>query len=73
MHGTTLPRIPGRDFAGTVVKGPAELIGRQVWGTGGDIGFTKDSSHAQFILLPLAALYPKNPRTFQWKPPAPSP
>src|SRR5271170_6473314 len=50
MHGTTLPRIPGRDFAGIVVRGPDELIGREVWGTGGDIGFTKDGSHAQFIL-----------------------
>jgi NADPH:quinone reductase len=62
MHGTTLPRIPGRDFAGTVVRGPAEFVGREVWGTGGDIGFTKDGSHAQYILLPLAALTskPKN-------------
>src|SRR5580658_7675793 len=59
MHGTTLPRIPGRDFAGIVVRGPAETIGREVWGTGGDIGFTKDGSHAQYILLPLAALTPK--------------
>jgi NADPH2:quinone reductase len=59
MHGTTLPRIPGRDFAGGVVRGPAETIGREVWGTGGDIGFTRDGSHAQYILLPLAALTPK--------------
>jgi NADPH:quinone reductase len=59
MHGTTLPRIPGRDFAGVVVRGPAETIGREVWGTGGDIGFTRDGSHAQYILLPLAALTPK--------------
>ncbi len=59
MHGTTLPRIPGRDFAGVVVRGPAEAIGQEVWGTGGDIGFTRDGSHAQYILLPLAALTPK--------------
>jgi NADPH:quinone reductase-like Zn-dependent oxidoreductase len=59
MHGTTLPRIPGRDFAGTVVRGPADLIGREVWGTGGDIGFTRDGSHAQYILLPKTALTPK--------------
>jgi NADPH:quinone reductase len=59
MHGTTLPRIPGRDFAGVVVRGPAETIGREVWGTGGDIGFTRDGSHAQYIVLPLAALTPK--------------
>ncbi|HTV48554.1 MAG TPA: zinc-binding alcohol dehydrogenase family protein [Phycisphaerae bacterium] len=56
MHGTTLPRIPGRDFAGVVVKGPADMVGKEVFGTGGDIGFTRDGSHAQFILLPAAAL-----------------
>jgi NADPH:quinone reductase-like Zn-dependent oxidoreductase len=56
MHGTTLPRIPGRDFAGTVVKGTANLMGREVWGTGGDIGFTRDGSHAEYILLPRTAV-----------------
>lgn len=59
MHGTTLPRIPGRDFAGTVVRGPHDVLGLEVWGTGGDIGFTRDGSHAQYILLPLTALTPK--------------
>jgi NADPH2:quinone reductase len=59
MHGTTLPRIPGRDFAGVVIRGPANSVGREVWGTGGDIGFTRDGSHAQYILLPLAAITPK--------------
>jgi NADPH:quinone reductase-like Zn-dependent oxidoreductase len=59
MHGTTLPRIPGRDFAGVIVRGPAGSIGHQVWGTGGDTGFTRDGSHAQYILLPLAAAAPK--------------
>ena len=29
---TTLPRIPGRDFAGVVVEGPQALIGQEVWG-----------------------------------------
>ena len=61
MHGTTLPRIPGRDFAGVVVRGPADLVGKEVWGTGGDIGFTRDGSHAQYILLPTTALTPKPP------------
>jgi NADPH2:quinone reductase len=61
MHGTTLPRIPGRDFAGTVTRGATDWIGREVWGTGGDIGFTRDGSHAQFILLPSAAITPRPP------------
>lgn len=56
MSGTTLPRIPGRDFAGTVVSGPAHFAGRTVWGTGGDIGFTRDGSHAEFLLVPQDAL-----------------
>jgi len=59
MEGTTLPRIPGRDFAGIVVEGPADLRGVQVWGTGGDIGYTRDGSHAEFIVIPAAAVVPK--------------
>ena len=61
MHGTTLPRIPGRDFAGVVVKGSPDLLGKEVFGTGGDIGFTRDGSHAQFILLPREAVALKPP------------
>jgi NADPH2:quinone reductase len=59
MHGTTLPRIPGRDFAGVIIRGPAGTVGREVWGTGGEIGFTRDGSHAQYILLPIAGTTPK--------------
>lgn len=53
---TTPPRIPGRDFSGVVVEGPAEWRGAEVWGTGGDIGFTRDGTHAEFIRIPVAAL-----------------
>jgi NADPH:quinone reductase len=38
MKQTTLPRIPGRDYAGVVEAGPAKWIGAEVWGTGGDAG-----------------------------------
>jgi NADPH2:quinone reductase len=55
MHQTRLPRTPGRDFAGTVVAGSEEMIGKEVWGTGGDLGFTRDGSHADHLLLPTAA------------------
>ncbi len=61
MHGTTLPRIPGRDFAGIVTQGPPQLLRKEVFGTGGDIGFTRDGSHAQFLLLPANAVVPKPP------------
>ncbi|MFM0645891.1 zinc-binding alcohol dehydrogenase family protein [Paraburkholderia bryophila] len=59
---TVLPRTPGRDFSGVVVDGPEAWIGAEVWGTGGDIGFTRDGTHAEFIKIPLAALSRK-PKT----------
>lgn len=59
MHGTTLPRIPGRDFAGIITEGPSGYLGREIWGAGGDLGFTRDGSHAEYMLLPLSAVVPK--------------
>jgi NADPH:quinone reductase len=56
MKQTTLPRIPGRDFAGVVEAGPTEWIGAAVWGTGGDMGFTRDGTHAEMIAVPVASL-----------------
>jgi NADPH:quinone reductase len=56
MKKTILPRIPGRDFAGVVETGPATWIGAEVWGTGGDTGFTRDGSHAEFIAVPAGSL-----------------
>jgi NADPH2:quinone reductase len=56
MKQTTLPRIPGRDYAGVVEAGPAEWIGAEVWGTGGDVGFTRDGTHAEMIAVPVASL-----------------
>ena len=62
MEHTTVPRVPGRDYAGTVVAGPAEWIGAEVWGTGGEIGYAINGSHAELIAVPLASLRRK-PRT----------
>jgi NADPH2:quinone reductase len=62
MEGTVLPRIPGRDFAGVVISGPPEWQGVAVWGTGGDVGFTRDGSHAQLMTLPVDALVRKPER-----------
>jgi NADPH:quinone reductase-like Zn-dependent oxidoreductase len=59
MSQTTLPRVPGRDYSGVVVEGPAEWIGVPVWGTGGDLGFTRDGTHAEYIEVPLASLVRK--------------
>jgi NADPH:quinone reductase len=60
MEWTVLPRTPGRDFAGVVVSGPPECCGAAVWGTGGDVGFTRDGSHAELMSVPVEALV--------WKP-----
>jgi NADPH:quinone reductase-like Zn-dependent oxidoreductase len=56
---TTVPRVPGRDFAGIVAEGPAELLGREIWGTGKGLGFFRDGAHAEYIVLPAAAFAPK--------------
>jgi len=61
MHETTLPRTPGRDFAGVVTQGPAEWMGRRVFGTGGDLGFGRDGSHAEFVVVPPEAAVPVPP------------
>ena len=59
MSHTTLPRVPGRDFAGVVVEGADNLVGMEVWGTGGELGFTRNGTHAELISLPTAAVKPK--------------
>jgi NADPH:quinone reductase-like Zn-dependent oxidoreductase len=46
---TTIPRTPGRDYAGIIAEGPSSMIGQEVWGTGKENGFIQDGSHAAFI------------------------
>jgi NADPH2:quinone reductase len=45
------PRTPGRDWAGVVLEGPSELIGQEVFGTGGDLGITRDGTHATHLVV----------------------
>jgi len=56
MPQAVWPRTPGRDWAGTVVAGPGALLGREVFGSGGDLGITRDGSHASHLLLPAGAV-----------------
>jgi NADPH2:quinone reductase len=49
---TTVPRVPGRDFAGVVIEGPEAMVGREVWGTGKELGFVRDGSHAELLAVP---------------------
>ena len=37
----------------------SRTVGTEVWSTGGDIGFTRDGSHAEYIVLPKDAVRPK--------------
>lgn len=62
MAETTLPRTPGRDFAGPVAEGPSHLAGKSVFGSGGNLGFARDGSHAEFVAVPESAitLMPQN-------------
>jgi NADPH:quinone reductase-like Zn-dependent oxidoreductase len=59
MPHAVWPRTPGRDWSGIVIEGPAHLRGREVWGTGGDLGISRDGSHSHFLVLPCAAVRPK--------------
>jgi NADPH:quinone reductase len=56
--GATLPRIPGRDFAGTVVSSGA-WNGKEVWGSGAGFGVTRDGAHADFLAIPSSWLAKK--------------
>lgn len=57
---TTLPRIPGRDFAGIIEQGPGNCVNQEVWGCGGgDLGFTQNGSHAEYLAVSEAAVSPK--------------
>lgn len=47
----SLPRVPGRDYAGVVVAGDAEK-GLEVWGSGAGFGVVRDGAHAEYIVVP---------------------
>jgi len=54
----SLPRVPGRDFAGVIVGG-ADRAGREVWGSGAGFGVVRDGTHAEYVLAPANALSDK--------------
>jgi NADPH2:quinone reductase len=51
MQHAVWPRTPGRDYAGVVLEGPQHLIGKQVWGSGGELGIARDGTHAKYLLV----------------------
>jgi NADPH:quinone reductase len=58
FKNTTLPRTPGRDFAGIVVKG-RQHEGEEVSGCAPLLGIVRDGSHAEYVIVPAEILSPK--------------
>jgi NADPH2:quinone reductase len=51
MPYAVFPRTPGRDFAGIVVEGAPAMIGKEVFGSSGDLGIRRDGTHASHLLV----------------------
>lgn len=59
MPYAVFPRTPGRDFAGVVVEGPDGLVGKEVFGSSGDLGIRRDGTHATHLVVEADALVEK--------------
>lgn len=59
MPYAVFPRTPGRDFSGVVIDGPPELVGREVFGSSGDLGIRQDGTHATHLLVEADAVVEK--------------
>jgi NADPH:quinone reductase-like Zn-dependent oxidoreductase len=66
MSYAVFPRTPGRDYAGIVIDGPAGLIGREVFGSSGDLGIRRDGSHATHLAVEADAVVEK-PASLSWE------
>jgi NADPH2:quinone reductase len=54
MPQAVWPRIPGRDYAGVVIDGPTHMVGKEVWGSGGELGIRRDGTHATHLIIDAA-------------------
>ncbi len=59
MPHAVWPRTPGRDYAGRVIDGPPELIGKEVWGSSGELGIRRDGTHASHLVVPAYSVREK--------------
>jgi NADPH2:quinone reductase len=66
MPYAVFPRTPGRDYAGVVIDGPAAWIGREVFGSSGDLGIRRDGTHATHLVVEREAVVEK-PKTISWE------
>ena len=61
MPYAVFPRTPGRDYAGVVIDGPNKSIGREVFGSSGDLGIRHDGTHATHLVVEASAVVEKPP------------
>ena len=66
MSYAVFPRTPGRDYAGIVIDGPAGMIGREVFGSSGDLGIRRDGTHATHLAVEADAVVEK-PASLSWE------
>jgi NADPH:quinone reductase-like Zn-dependent oxidoreductase len=66
MPYAVFPRTPGRDYAGVVIDGPAGSVGREVFGSSGDLGIRRDGTHATHLAVELEAVVDK-PQSIAWE------
>jgi NADPH:quinone reductase len=66
MAYAVFPRTPGRDYAGVVVDGPAGSVGREVFGSSGDLGIRCDGTHATHLAIEADAVVEK-PKNLSWE------
>ncbi|WP_024512170.1 zinc-binding alcohol dehydrogenase family protein [Bradyrhizobium sp. ARR65] len=66
MAYAVFPRTPGRDYAGVVIDGPEGTIGREVFGSSGDLGIRRDGTHATHLAVEAGAVVEK-PKTVSWE------
>src|SRR5262249_28710029 len=66
MAYAVFPRTSGRDFAGVVIDGPAGTIGREVFGSSGDLGIRRDGTHATHLAVEAEATVEK-PKSISWE------
>jgi NADPH:quinone reductase len=66
MAYAVFPRTPGRDYAGVIIDGPAEMVGREVFGSSGDLGIRRDGTHATHLAVEADAVVEK-PNSISWE------
>jgi NADPH:quinone reductase len=66
MPYAVFPRTPGRDYSGIVIDGPQGWIGREVFGSSGDLGIRRDGTHATHLAIEADAVVEK-PKSLSWE------